>query len=1643
MIIRDSYSRPAPKPKKRKRRPVPVRVPSAAPERPPPARTRRERRSGINKSLDIAPRIRRQQQPILSEQEFRNVRPQGDFGRYLRHIARAREIPEEILPHARFRGADPSRFYRAAGKFGVKSVPRLKSELPPSSRDGSAFMAAVGQGDDIVAAVDFQRRMDELMRPRGPVPGDTRLPEEDGGLLSDVMNFLPDKASWLAGETERTFTERLPGLIGKALPDPGDVTGQMRIGNQPVSLLPEGQGGTMQRAIPAAAARGMAVETAGVGGQVAEWPRQLTEAALYMPAGLYMAGAAPIRDIARGEFTFPGTRRLAGQMGGAVLEDITHPLSRGGYLLSDVLGAAGGVYGLTGRLGAGGRAAAAAGGLRAPGRATIAGARAAARGRPPTARDIGGVEVPYGKGLMRPATRAAERAFGEGMPGRGMTRGPGRVGAYRAAYETIKQDIGRARGERLQRRAEGLSDAEQTAIAIAQDRVPVAARLATHRRDLAEAKARLEKHQSSGNQRLMYRALEDVQNLEQRIQEVRLATRYLEEGPDGLPVLRDRRLEEISGMARRESQAGERLAIERGEVTPEQAQERLYGHSARLAGGKQRRPTFGELGTAPKVGQEVRVGKKGGLRFTVEELLERGEAPAKPAETKPSAAAGPGLSRMMVDRARKLESPADVRRVVERAGKSAKFGETRYKRTEARIKELEGLRGKAKLTPRQIAQTVADEIDANLIDATGRLAQLRPALKAIDERLEGEFGGPTGQEAKEVQKFINYGVGRGGKAQSLVVQRARATGEAWDRLTKVKKGDKDYDRFVAAFGSEEALKLAQKGAREIEKLNEKVYAGGGIGKEAEQRAAGEEFLAEPEPQPLGPRVPSARLSRTTRKGPEERVLPIAELLDPEAPLRWELPEGVKFEAGTVYQSGSRASRKAPAGFAGGEIRGRVLGQPRSPIETRRETGAAIRKGLIRPHRRVSDVGRQGLARQRYASKLRQRQAALAEAMDGPELAQAIEAGKISPLAVRRYYRAVQEQPKGISEPTNRLLDLLYEGQERRLTNAELGELDEMFGRPVTEELHLDRPGWQERFFRNPKAREMTRTQLLSALAGEENLSFFDARKLSSTALEQPVKGGKGLALADTINALGFIVALGLKPGYVPANLIGQAALLYFQQGGVRGLHSMMRGVPKLNAELHRLNPDAVFEIRAGMGEGVSFATTPEGSAAFSSKLLGAAPKAQRRLAEKLGVVLDRRWRESAFLYEAKRSGYSSAEQINELLTSRRLESKRDQVFLRAKQAMGEMDRMGPNEQAYVRRLIWFYPWIKASTLYSLRFPLEHPVKSAVGIKLGEQGREQAEEELGPDVVNLLPGVFKVGGGVVDPRAAAIFQSPAQIIDLIGGLTSSDLGRAGKVGQYLTPAAGATMAAIGFDPFRDAPYDPQLSTVGRLGEFARNLSPQYLLEKRLTDKEYRSGEHRLFRYTPEQAIGQFLFGGLGPKGINMPEAVRRSAKQNRIGMSSFQRVFDRYATTRTDVLKSLRQVGQGNQVELGLLRQQTKGFTQLPAGVRMYLRNRAKRDYAIDRLLDRNRDASPLDRTLEELRVSARVGLMSEADAEAGIKLIRQTAKGMNPVELKSYLKRQHGIVMDMMGYGHWEELTGYLRKYGVEPPVHPRGPRAT
>jgi hypothetical protein len=179
-----------------------------------------------------------------------------------------------------------------------------------------------------------------------------------------------------------------------------------------------------------------------------------------------------------------------------------------------------------------------------------------------------------------------------------------------------------------------------------------------------------------------------------------------------------------------------------------------------------------------------------------------------------------------------------------------------------------------------------------------------------------------------------------------------------------------------------------------------------------------------------------------------------------------------------------------------------------------------------------------------------------------------------------------------------------------------------------------------------------------------------------------------------------------------------------------------------------------------MGEGVARAVSAHGQ----GKLSGVVDKA----AGGWSKVVDTPFRRASFFYEARQAGFKTDAQLRALLTDDAHHEDLVRVSQKANREAIDYENLTPAEKEIVRRVVFFYPWVKGSTVYAGRLVREHPVKAAVVGELGKQGREETQKEIG-NVPSYLEGVFKAGGGLVNPNSAAILQTPAQVAQAIGGL----------------------------------------------------------------------------------------------------------------------------------------------------------------------------------------------------------------------------------------------------------------------------------
>lgn len=364
-----------------------------------------------------------------------------------------------------------------------------------------------------------------------------------------------------------------------------------------------------------------------------------------------------------------------------------------------------------------------------------------------------------------------------------------------------------------------------------------------------------------------------------------------------------------------------------------------------------------------------------------------------------------------------------------------------------------------------------------------------------------------------------------------------------------------------------------------------------------------------------------------------------------------------------------------------------------------------------------------------------------------------------------------------------------------------------------------------------------------------------AAPLSSSVGKAPV------AALDAINNAQRVSILYLKPAYAIPNLLGNAALTLVQQG-----FAAPRNVAFASRMQWTLGKEMTARVDSLIGEGV--AASLQGEA-------GLGARATQKLAHVWSLGVDRPFRRAAFVHEARVAGYRNPRQIEQLLTDPAHHDDLINVVKRANRELIDYGRLSSRERQVVRRVIFFYPWVKGSTMYAGHFLAEHPVKAGVAGQVGRYGQEESAKELGP-TPSYLEGSFKAGGGLVNPTSAAILQTPAQAASAIASLLpGGPQTKASLPAGFVTPALELALAlATRQNPQTGHQYKPGESIPK---DILLHGLPQYQLAQGLQGKQ----TSKLYKDTRRSAALKFLVGGLGPRPYD-PAYLRQLAGKERAG-----------------------------------------------------------------------------------------------------------------------------------------------------------------
>jgi hypothetical protein len=399
---------------------------------------------------------------------------------------------------------------------------------------------------------------------------------------------------------------------------------------------------------------------------------------------------------------------------------------------------------------------------------------------------------------------------------------------------------------------------------------------------------------------------------------------------------------------------------------------------------------------------------------------------------------------------------------------------------------------------------------------------------------------------------------------------------------------------------------------------------------------------------------------------------------------------------------------------------------------------------------------------------------------------------------------------------------------------------------------------------------------LKDIEGVPGIKFVDSRLIGGLNKPNPLVGfeshrsGKGfLTVVDEINDAQKLALVYLKPAFVIPNLLGNIALNLIQQGFAAPVN--LANAARLGS---RVGKETAAKIDTVMGEGVGSIIRPQSKLGTKAAL--------NVVARGLGRVVDVGPRRASFLYEARRAGYGKPVELQKLIDEPHLRPKLVLVARRAQEAIGEYERLGPIERSIIRRLIFFYPFLKVAVRVTGRTVAEHPIKTAGLAQSGRVAKERQETVLGDVVPSYAEGIIPVGHRgsnplTINPGAVTFFQTPADILSTIQGLGQGNVGTAfNPVGQF-TPAVGAAIAAL----TRTDPSTGRALNVSPLQIFAQQMyqSQPLLTAYQHARQSERDRGKRIFPQTARDVGLQVLFGGLAPRPTNKRK-LRKAAKREK-------------------------------------------------------------------------------------------------------------------------------------------------------------------
>lgn len=243
---------------------------------------------------------------------------------------------------------------------------------------------------------------------------------------------------------------------------------------------------------------------------------------------------------------------------------------------------------------------------------------------------------------------------------------------------------------------------------------------------------------------------------------------------------------------------------------------------------------------------------------------------------------------------------------------------------------------------------------------------------------------------------------------------------------------------------------------------------------------------------------------------------------------------------------------------------------------------------------------------------------------------------------------------------------------------------------------------------------------------------------------------------------------------------------------------------------------------------------------------------------------DRYFRANSLMYELRKIGYDTPESVSKALDAIQQSghgmpahewSKVSAAFRRADREAISYDRLNESEKKYLARAIWFYPWVKGSTAFTMRSIIEHPWKMAASGQAGVVGRKEQLKMLGP-VPSYEQGLIDVGGNQKN-NPYTVDMNTFSPVGTAGQLLNVPQTHGALAGQ-LNPVAGSLVGlATGTNSYGEPSNNPYMDALQNL----LSSTPESQLYEAAHRGSGKKQAGRMFPATSWQS--SLLRYGLGP------------------------------------------------------------------------------------------------------------------------------------------------------------------------------------